>query len=197
MSLVPTIVAPGAADTARLVYITTRDRRYSSKFFDDANFWCWSNCALFLQAPDDYLLAGIGDALAKWYEAVVLRRSPETLPLTVRLALTARALFAILPTLSSEQALADVKQQRRPTRILRRGGCDYRWRRRYGGGLNAIPAAAAHAVRRLTVLPRKTRKWLCGILGALPSDDVLAYFLDTAYRRFHLPTRLSELTISS
>ncbi len=42
---------------------------------------------IILNAPEEYLLAGIGDTLAKWYEAVVLAPQPETLPLTVRLGI--------------------------------------------------------------------------------------------------------------
>lgn len=69
---------------------------------------------IILQAPDDYLLAGIGDTLAKWYEAVVLAPQPETLPLTVRLGINSACAIRDLLLDSSEQALAD-KQQRRLT----------------------------------------------------------------------------------
>lgn len=69
---------------------------------------------IILQAPDDYLLAGIGDTLAKWYEVVVLAPQPETLPLTVRLGINSACAIRDLLLDSSEQALAD-KQQRRLT----------------------------------------------------------------------------------
>ncbi len=62
---------------------------------------------IILQAPDDYLLAGIGDTLAKWYEAVVLAPQPETLPLTVRLGINSACAIRDLLLDSSEQALAD------------------------------------------------------------------------------------------
>lgn len=62
--------------------------------FDDANFLVLVEPQIILNAPEEYLLAGIGDTLAKWYEAVVLAPQPETLPLTVRPGLTARWLFA-------------------------------------------------------------------------------------------------------
>jgi len=45
---------------------------------------------IILAAPQQYLLAGIGDTLAKWYEAVVLEQQPEKLPLTVRPGINAR-----------------------------------------------------------------------------------------------------------
>ncbi len=66
---------------------------------------------IILNAPQQYLLAGIGDTLAKWYEAVVLAPQPETLPLTVRLGINnAQAIRDVLLN-SSEQALADQQNQ--------------------------------------------------------------------------------------
>lgn len=60
---------------------------------------------IILNAPQEYLLAGIGDTLAKWYEAVVLAPQPETLPLTVRLGINnAQAIRDVLLN-SSEQRL--------------------------------------------------------------------------------------------
>ncbi|PQV90552.1 oxidoreductase, partial [Cronobacter sakazakii] len=59
------------------------------EIFDDANHLVLVEPEIILRAPAEYLLAGIGDTLAKWYEAVVLAPAPTTLPLTVRLGLNA------------------------------------------------------------------------------------------------------------
>lgn len=92
---IPTIAATCAAWTPLSVWYNDAGQALQFEIFDDANFLVLVEPRIILQAPDDYLLAGIGDTLAKWYEAVVLAPQPETLPLTVRLGLTARALFAI------------------------------------------------------------------------------------------------------
>lgn len=42
------------------------------EIFDDANFLVLVEPQIILNAPAEYLLAGIGDTLAKWYEAAVL-----------------------------------------------------------------------------------------------------------------------------
>ncbi|MDX7527858.1 iron-containing alcohol dehydrogenase, partial [Enterobacter hormaechei] len=59
------------------------------EIFPDANFLVLVEPEIVLNAPEEYLLAGIGDTLAKWYEAVVLAPQPENLPLTVRLGIDA------------------------------------------------------------------------------------------------------------
>ncbi|WP_227456783.1 oxidoreductase, partial [Salmonella enterica] len=174
------------------------------EIFDDANFLVLVEPRIILQAPDDYLLAGIGDTLAKWYEAVVLAPQPETLPLTVRLGINSACAIRDLLLDSSEQALAD-KQQRRLTQAF----CDVVDAIIAGGGMvgglgeRYTRVAAAHAVHNgLTVLPQ-TEKFLHGTKVAygilvqsalLGQDDVLAQLI-TAYRRFHLPARLSELDV--
>ncbi len=73
-------------------------------------FWCWSNRALFSTPRREYLLAGIGDTLAKWYEAVVLAPQPEALPLTVRLGINGAQAIRDVLLASSETALADQRR---------------------------------------------------------------------------------------
>ncbi len=137
---------------------------------------------IILNAPQEYLLAGIGDTLAKWYEAVVLAPQPETLPLTVRLGINnAQAIRDVLLN-SSEQALSDQQNQQ-----LTQSFCDVVDAIIAGGGMvgglgdRFTRVAAAHAVHNgLTVLPQ-TEGSLCtkvayGILvqsALLGQDDVL------------------------
>ena len=85
-------------------------RRCSLRFFDDANFLVLVEPQIVLNAPAEYLLAGIGDTLAKWYEAVVLAPEPENLPLTVRLGINSALAIRDVLLERSEEALAD--QQR-------------------------------------------------------------------------------------
>lgn len=80
------------------------------EIFDDANFTVLVEPQIVLNAPAEYLLAGIGDTLAKWYEAVVLAPEPENLPLTVRLGINSALAIRDVLLERSEEALAD--QQR-------------------------------------------------------------------------------------
>ncbi len=169
-----------------------------------ANFMVLVEPEIILNAPQEYLLAGIGDTLAKWYEAVVLAPQPETLPLTVRLGINnAQAIRDVLLN-SSEQALADQQNHQ-----LTQSFCDVVDAIIAGGGMvgglgdRFTRVAAAHAVHNgLTVLPQ-TEKFLHGTKVAygilvqsalLGQDDVLAQ-LTEAYQRFHLPTTLAELEV--
>ena len=159
---------------------------------------------IILNAPAEYLLAGIGDTLAKWYEAVVLAPQPETLPLTVRLGINGALAIRDVLLDSSETALAD-QQRGELTQafrdvvdaIIAGGGM-------VGGlGERYTRVAAAHAVHNgLTVLPQ-TEKYLHGTKVAygilvqsalLGQDEVLAQ-LAQAYQRFNLPTTLAALEV--
>ncbi len=94
---------------------------------------------IILNAPAEYLLAGIGDTLAKWYEAVVLAPQPTALPLTVRLGINGALAIRDVLLASSETALADQRRGDLTRGVSRCGGGDYRrWRDgwRAGGTLH-------------------------------------------------------------
>ena len=80
---IPTIAATCAAWTPLSVWYSDAGQALNFEIFDDANFLVLVEPRIILNAPAEYLLAGIGDTLAKWYEAVVLAPQPEALPLTV------------------------------------------------------------------------------------------------------------------
>lgn len=159
---------------------------------------------IILNAPEQYLLAGIGDTLAKWYEAVVLAPQPDALPFTVRLGLNAALAVRDLLLEHSEQALIDQKRGELSQHfrdvvdgIIAGGGL-------VGGlGERFTRVAAAHAVHNgLTVVPQ-TGKFLHGTKVAygilvqsalLGRQDVLAQLI-AAYRRFNLPTSLAALEV--
>lgn len=201
---VPTIAATCAAWTPLSVWYNDAGQALHYEIFDDANFMVLVEPEIILNAPQEYLLAGIGDTLAKWYEAVVLAPQPETLPLTVRLGINnAQAIRDVLLN-SSEQALADQQNHQ-----LTQSFCDVVDAIIAGGGMvgglgdRFTRVAAAHAVHNgLTVLPQ-TEKFLHGTKVAygilvqsalLGQDDVLAQ-LTGAYQRFYLPTTLAELEV--
>ncbi|CAH6635284.1 oxidoreductase [Pseudocitrobacter vendiensis] len=201
---IPTIAATCAAWTPLSVWYNDAGQALHFEIFDDANFLVLVEPRIILNAPAEYLLAGIGDTLAKWYEAVVLAPQPETLPLTVRLGINGALAIRDVLLDSSEQALID-QQQGNVTQafrdvvdaIIAGGGM-------VGGlGERFTRVAAAHAVHNgLTVLPQ-TEKFLHGTKVAygilvqsalLGQDDVLAQLIH-AYKRFHLPTTLAQLEV--
>lgn len=201
---IPTIAATCAAWTPLSVWYNDAGQALHFEIFDDANFLVLVEPQIILDAPVEYLLAGIGDTLAKWYEAVVLAPQPENLPLTVRLGINNALAIRDVLLESSEAALAD-QQRGEVTQafrdvvdaIIAGGGM-------VGGlGERYTRVAAAHAVHNgLTVLPQ-TEKFLHGTKVAygilvqsalLGQDDVLAQLV-AAYQRFNLPTTLAELEV--
>ena len=201
---IPTIAATCAAWTPLSVWYNDAGQALQFEVFDDANFLVLVEPHIILKAPAEYLLAGIGDTLAKWYEAVVLAPQPEHLPLTVRLGINGALAIRDVLLSRSEEALAD-QQRGEATQafrdvvdaIIAGGGM-------VGGlGERYTRVAAAHAVHNgLTVLPQ-TEKYLHGTNVAygilvqsalLGQDDVLAELV-AAYQRFTLPTTLRELEV--
>lgn len=123
----PTIAATCAAWTPLSVWYNDAGQALHYEIFDDANFMVLVEPEIILNAPQQYLLAGIGDTLAKWYEAVVLAPQPETLPLTVRLGINnAQAIRDVLLNSSEPGAERSAKSTVNAI-ILRCGGCYYCW----------------------------------------------------------------------
>ncbi|MFS2225693.1 oxidoreductase [Pantoea sp. B65] len=200
----PTIAATCAAWTPLSVWYNDAGQALGYEIFNDANHLVLVEPQILLEAPAEYLLAGIGDTLAKWYEAVVLAPSPQDLPLTVRLGLDAALTIRDVLLDHSEAALAD--QQRG---VLTQAFRDVVDAIIAGGGMvgglgeRFTRIAAAHAVHNgLTVLPQTDRflhgtKVAYGILvqsALLGQDEVLAQLI-AAYQRFHLPTTLAQLEV--
>lgn len=197
---IPTIAATCAAWTPLSVWYNDAGQALQFEIFDDANYLVLVEPQIILNAPAEYLLAGIGDTLAKWYEAAVLAPEPENLPLTVRLGLNGALAIRDVLLERSEEALAD--QQRGDQTQAFRDVVDAVIA---GGGLGEryTRVAAAHAVHNgLTVLPQ-TEKYLHGTKVAygilvqsalLGQEDVLAQLV-AAYQRFNLPTTLRALEV--
>lgn len=84
---VPTIAATCAAWTPLSVWYDDEGRALRFEVFPQAAFLVLVEPRILAAAPVEYLKAGIGDTLAKWYEARVLCSAPETLPLGARIGL--------------------------------------------------------------------------------------------------------------
>ena len=199
---IPTIAATCAAWTPLSVWYNDAGQALQFEIFDDANYLVLVEPQIILNAPAEYLLAGIGDTLAKWYEAAA--PEPENLPLTVRLGLNGALAIRDVLLERSEEALADQQRgdQTQAFRdvvdaVIAGGGM-------VGGlGERYTRVAAAHTVHNgLTVLPQ-TEKYLHGTKVAygilvqsalLGQEDVLTQLV-AAYQRFNLPTTLRALEV--
>ncbi len=202
---IPTIAATCSAWTPLSVWYNDAGQALRYEIFNDANHLVLVEPEIILRAPQEYLLAGIGDTLAKWYEAVVLSPRPEQLPLTVRLGLnTALAIRDVLLT-QSEAALQAQNQQQLSQDFL-----DVLDAVIAGGGLvgglgdRYTRIAAAHSVHNgLTALPHTDRflhgtKVAYGILvqSALLGQGEVVQQLVALYQRLSLPTTLAALDIN-
>ena len=83
----PTIAATCAAWTPLSVWYDEEGRALNFEIFRQAAFLVLIEPRILAAAPVQYLQAGIGDTLAKWYEARVLTHAVEPLPLAARLGL--------------------------------------------------------------------------------------------------------------
>ncbi|MFE8115517.1 oxidoreductase [Brenneria goodwinii] len=201
---IPTIAATCAAWTPLSVWYTDEGQALRFEIFTDSNHLVLVEPRIILAAPVEYLLAGVGDTLAKWYEAMVLSPQPETLPLTVRLGLqTALDIRDVL--LQKSASALDAAASGTLTRdfldvvdaIIAGGGM-------VGGlGERYTRVAAAHSVHNgLTVLPQ-TEKFLHGtkvaygilVQSALQGDLDTLRQLKAAFKILGLPTSLAELDV--
>lgn len=201
---IPTIASTCAAWTPLSVWYNAAGQASHYEVFKDANHLVLVEPEILLQAPVEYLLAGIGDTLAKWYEAVVLAPEPEKLPLTVRLGIDTAATLRDVLLNQSAAALEDQDQG-----VLSQDFRDVIDAIIAGGGMvgglgeRYTRIAAAHAVHNgLTILPQTARylhgtKVAYGILVQciLLSQTEMAQQLIAAYQRFNLPTTLAELDV--
>ncbi|MBJ7220464.1 MULTISPECIES: oxidoreductase [unclassified Brenneria] len=201
---IPTIAATCAAWTPLSVWYNDAGQALNFEIFTDANHLVLVEPRIILAAPPEYLLAGIGDTLAKWYEAMVLSPQPDALSLTVRLGLqTALDIRDVLLKQSASAMTAVARGELTQDfldvvdAIIAGGGM-------VGGlGERYTRVAAAHAVHNgLTVLPQTERflhgtKVAYGILvqSALLGDDATLRQLRAAFKVLGLPTSLAELAV--
>lgn len=97
--LIPTLVATCACSTPVIVVYHPNHQFKEVNYAQRSGFMTLVDYELLIQSPRDYLLSGISDTLAKWYELEIIHRQAEqkTLPAMVQLALaTARVTREIL-----------------------------------------------------------------------------------------------------
>lgn len=84
---VATIAATCAAWTPLSVWYTAEGKAINYEIFNHAAFLVLVDPQIILDAPSKYLRAGVGDTIAKYYEAKILSDKVENLPLTASIGL--------------------------------------------------------------------------------------------------------------
>ncbi|MBD8499466.1 iron-containing alcohol dehydrogenase family protein [Paenibacillus sp. CAU 1523] len=203
--MVPTLASNCAAWTPLSVFYNEQGQFTHYTIFPKSSLMVLVEPRINLEAPVDYLRAGIADTLAKWYEADVLIRQLEQPVAAVQIAhLTARLCQSVLLE-DGWQSIADAKRgELSPAfvkvleTIIMTGGMVGG----FGDHLGRI--AGAHSVHNgLTVAPSTHHllhgdKVAYGILVQLVLEGNLAEVekLLPYYQSMDLPCRLSHLGLS-
>lgn len=201
---IPTIAATCAAWTPLSVWYDEEGRALRFELFPLASQLVLVEPRILVAAPPDFLRAGIGDTLAKWYEARVLCEREASLPLTAQLGLSvARQIHDVLLA-EGPAALAAVSRNTIDASFLQVVDAVIAGGGLVGGlGERFTRLAAAHSIHNgLTVLPETARflhgaKVAYGILVQLALEkrhDELQR-LDAALQKLGLPRRLGDLDV--
>lgn len=116
--LIPTLASTCAAWTPLSVIYDEEGRFQTYTVFPRSTYMVLVEPRVILEAPLDYLKAGIGDTLAKWYEASVLVHDLEYVPLPVEVALHAAKLSRDRLLKESHQALIDCEKGNLSSSVL-------------------------------------------------------------------------------
>ncbi|CAG9623388.1 iron-containing alcohol dehydrogenase family protein [Sutcliffiella rhizosphaerae] len=108
--LIPTLASTCAAWTPLSVIYDDEGRFQTYTVFPRSSYMVLVEPRVILEAPLEYLKAGIGDTLAKWYEANALVHDLEYIPLPVEVALHAAKLSRDRLLAESHQALIDCEE---------------------------------------------------------------------------------------
>ncbi len=201
---IPTIAATCAAWTPLSVWYDDSGKALGYELFPLAAQLVLVEPRILLQAPPEYLRAGIGDTLAKWYEARVLCAPVPDLPLTAGLGLEVSKRIREILLDDGAAALSAAAEGRLTPAFMRVIDAVIAGGGLVGGlGERYTRLAAAHAVHNgLTVLPETATclhgtKVAYGILVQLALEgetDELAR-LAGAFVELSLPTCLKDLGV--
>lgn len=204
--LIPTLASTCAAWTPLSVIYDDAGQFVTYTIFPRSAFMVLIEPRIILQAPTEYLRAGIGDTLAKWYEAKVLTRTlEEELPVPVQIALQTAKLCKDVLLQDGANALQDARDGKLSPAVLRvieaniaAGGMVGGFGDQYGR------IAGAHSVHNGLTRLSETHHLLHGekvaygilVQLALENNWEEIEQLIPHYRRLRLPSSLSDLGLS-
>lgn len=203
---IASIAATCAAFTPLSVWYTKEGKAINYEIFNQGAFLVLVEPQIILEAPSKYLQAGVGDTIAKYYEASILTDGVVNLPLTASIGLAISK--QIGDVLLNQGALAfDAMKSRKITpsfinvidAIIAGGGL-------VGGlGERYTRVAAAHAIHNgLSQLSESKHvlhglKVAYGILvqTALLDDKIELEKLYNKFLLLELPTKLSDIGVDA
>lgn len=108
--LIPTLASTCAAWTPLSVIYTDDGVFTHYTIFPQSTLMVLFEPQVLLQSPTDYFIAGIGDTLAKWYEADVIIRELTEVPLVVKIAHQSAQLCRDVLLKHGEQSIKDQRE---------------------------------------------------------------------------------------
>jgi uncharacterized oxidoreductase len=203
--LVPTLASNCAPWTPLSVFYDEDGNFINYEIFSHNAFMVAVDPEIIIHSPKDYLRAGIGDTLAKWYEAEVLIRDVEPKPLAIEVSIQAAQLcrdVLLEEGMAAIKALEEKSVTSSFTRVIETiimaGGMVGGYGDRYGR------IAGAHSIHNgLTTIPATHSclhgdKVAYGILVQLVLDKNFEEVttLLPFYKRLNLPVSLADLNVS-
>lgn len=203
--LIPTLASTCAAWTPLSVIYDDAGRFVTYTVYPRSAYMVLIEPRIMLQAPIEYLRAGIGDTLAKWYEAEALTRTLEEPSVPVQIALQTAKLCKDVLLKDGATSLQDVRDGKLSPSVLRvieaniaAGGMVGGFGDQYGR------IAGAHSVHNSLTRLNETHYLLHGekvaygllVQLALENNWEEIERLVPHYGRLRLPCSLSDLGLS-
>lgn len=203
--ILPTLASTCAAYTPLSVMYTETGEMIQFDIFPVSNALVLLDPAIILDSPKELLIAGIGDTLAKWYEAnVVIAELPEKTTAIEVAAFAARKCRDNLLELS-EAALLEMERHELGTAFVKVVETNIMLAGMVGGfGDKYGRTAGAHSIHDALTLLEKSHdvlhglKVAYGILVQLVIEEKFSEMdaLLPFYKKLGLPTSLAELGLS-
>ncbi|MEN2467070.1 iron-containing alcohol dehydrogenase family protein [Ornithinibacillus sp. JPR2-1] len=204
--LIPTLASNCAAWTPLSVFYDTKGNFKEYIVFPQSTYMVLLDPRIIVDSPVAYLRAGIGDTIAKWYEADVLTRKLTPKPLAVDIALHAARLCRDVLLENGDNAIEAILAHKITPELVRVtetiimvGGMVGGYGDHYGR------ISGAHSIHNALTLIHETHQHLhgdkvaFGVLTQLALEERLdeISFLLPYYKKLKLPTSLAELGIVS
>jgi len=204
--LVPTLASTCAAWTSLSVIYTEEGVYERLQVYPRSTLMVLIEPRILLDSPVEYMKAGIGDTLAKWYEAEALTRNKKNLRFPVLMAMQGAQLCRDLLLADSAEAIASMERKAMSHALLNIIELNIMVAGLCGGfGDNEVRIAAAHSVHNGLTRLEETHHLLHGekvaygilvqlaLEGQWEEIDRLIGF----YREIGLPYSLASLGVDS
>ncbi|ASF39789.1 oxidoreductase [Halobacillus halophilus] len=202
--LIPTLASNCAGWTSLSVFYDEAGNFIEYTIFQKSTLMLIVDPALLVHSPVDFLRAGIGDTIAKWYEADVLTRNLPTKPIPLDIALHAAKLCRDVLIEDGNEALGYLRQTKTDpvlTRVVETIILSAGMVGGFGDRLGRI--AGAHSIHNGLTKVNETHQYLHGdkvaygilIQLLLEKRENEVQTLLSYYKEMNLPIHLSDLGV--